>query len=53
MTNPTEVYILGAGCSVCGGYPLASEVTANLLNFAQKRLAGDEAQELQMLPHRT
>jgi len=43
----TKVYILGAGCSVCGEYPLASEVTAKLLDFARTRLACEESSELQ------
>lgn len=43
----TKVYILGAGCSVCGEYPLASQVTAKMLDFARKRLACEESKELQ------
>lgn len=41
-----KVYILGAGCSVCGEYPMASQVTAKLLDFANTRLAHEEAKEL-------
>ncbi len=46
MNNFTKVYILGAGCSVCGEYPIASQVTAKLLDFANTRLAHDQAKEL-------
>ncbi len=45
--NPVKLYILGAGCSVCGEYPLASQVTAKLLDFARTRLARENAKELQ------
>jgi len=41
-----KVYILGAGCSVCGNYPLASQVTTKLRDFAQTQLAHEEAKEL-------
>lgn len=46
MNTPTKVYILGAGCSVCGEYPVASQVTARLLQFARERLTHDGAKEL-------
>jgi hypothetical protein len=42
----TKVYILGAGCSVCGEYPIASQVTARLLDFARTKLDRDEAEKL-------
>lgn len=41
------VYILGAGCSVCGDYPIASQVTEKLLDFARTRLDREESRELQ------
>ena len=44
--NTIKVYILGAGCSVCGEYPMASQVTAKLLDFARTRLVRDDAKEL-------
>jgi len=47
MNQLTRVYIIGAGCSVCGEYPMASQVTARLLDFAHSRLAREEAKELQ------
>lgn len=47
MITNTKVYILGAGCSVCGEYPLASQVTEKLLDFARTRLARENAKELQ------
>ena len=37
---------MGAGCSVCGEYPMASQITAKLLDFANTRLAHDEAKEI-------
>ena len=46
MSKPTKVYILGAGCSVCGGYPVANQVTAKLLKFAHERLSHDGAEQL-------
>ena len=46
MSKPTKVYILGAGCSVCGGYPVANQVTAKLLEFAREQLAHKEAEQL-------
>ena len=45
--NNTKVYILGAGCSVCGEYPIASHVTKRLLDFARSRLAREDSKELQ------
>jgi hypothetical protein len=45
--NNTKVYILGAGCSVCGEYPIASHVTARLLDFARTKLAREDSKELQ------
>lgn len=42
----SKVFILGAGCSVCGEYPIASQVTARLIDFARTRLDRSEAKEL-------
>lgn len=42
----TKVYILGAGCSVCGEYPLACKVTVGLRDFARSRLDREESKEL-------
>jgi hypothetical protein len=46
VDRPTKVYILGAGCSVCGNYPLAADVAATLRTFAETRLTHDNAKEL-------
>lgn len=35
MDNDTQVFILGAGCSLCGGYPLAKDVPAGLEEFSR------------------
>jgi hypothetical protein len=45
-SKPTRVYILGAGCSVCGGYPLASEVPVSLRQFSESLVSNDQAQQL-------
>jgi hypothetical protein len=42
----TRVYILGAGCSICGEYPIASGVRAKLEEFARSSLQNDNAKEL-------
>ena len=42
------LYILGAGCSVCGGYPLANQVTERLQEFAHTRLSDDNSENLRM-----
>jgi len=34
MAQSLRVFILGAGCSVCGGYPLAKDVPASMRLFA-------------------
>lgn len=37
MSNDfTKIYILGAGCSVCGHYPVAKDVPARMKEFAQQ-----------------
>ncbi len=35
-TNPTELFILGAGCSVAAGYPLAATMLAGLAAFGKQ-----------------
>jgi hypothetical protein len=46
LSNSTKVYILGAGCSACGHYPLASEVATGLNKFAGDRLSHESAAKL-------
>jgi hypothetical protein len=53
VSDSTKVYILGAGCSVCGRYPLASEVTKGLENFAKGSLKHDKADKLRGCVERT
>ena len=53
VSDSTKVYILGAGCSVCGGYPVASNVAAGLANFAKDRLGHDDAIKLRGCVERT
>lgn len=36
--NPTKIYILGAGCSACAGYPLAYQVKDRLRELARDKL---------------
>ncbi|MDZ4287312.1 MAG: hypothetical protein U0984_05110, partial [Prosthecobacter sp.] len=51
--SQTRVYILGAGCSVCGGYPLAWEVRKALEDFAKDNLQVDETKELRRCVEKT
>lgn len=44
--NPLKVYIMGAGCSVCGGYPVANQVREKMLDFGRTQLTHDKAKEL-------
>jgi hypothetical protein len=53
MKQKLKVYILGAGCSVCGGYPLASAVSSRLLEFAKSHLSGTESVKLREAVERT
>lgn len=46
MSTATKVYILGAGCSVCGGYPVASEVLKALRSFADRLSTSSQAKEI-------
>jgi hypothetical protein len=38
VSHPTKIYILGAGCSICGGYPAADGVATALKDFARDHL---------------
>lgn len=44
---------MGAGCSVCGGYPVADQVREKMLNFGRTRLIHDEAKELRRCVEQT
>jgi hypothetical protein len=46
MDRQTKVYILGAGCSVCGGYPMANKVTDQLSTFSKEVLTRENTTEL-------
>lgn len=48
----TRIYVLGAGCSVCGGYPVASGVRQALKDFAGT-LQPDKAPKLKNCVERT
>lgn len=49
----TRVYILGAGCSACGEYPIASEVRTRLEEFARNNLQNDSSKELRRCVEQT
>ena len=46
MSTSTKVYILGAGCSVCGEYPVANRVADGLETFWKDRLSHKGADNL-------
>jgi hypothetical protein len=53
MSQPfTIVYIIGAGCSACGGYPVAQDIPIRLKKFAE-RLSYPEVQELKRCVQKT
>ncbi len=52
VNTPTKVYILGAGCSICGGYPAAKDVAAGLQKFAEQ-LSATEAPKLKTCVEQT
>lgn len=53
MSKSTKVYILGAGCSVCGNYPIANRVTEQLRRFGRTHLNHEGATELKEIITRT
>lgn len=53
MGSSTRVYVLGAGCSVCGGYPLASGVRKALGCLAKTKLQNASAAQIFRCVQRT